>query len=70
MWNQIDLKHQSGAFGPIGDDRTNLAYWTFMEQNDYPNATAMKNMFADRIKEAQETQAMQMGGMPNEMPVV
>jgi hypothetical protein len=67
MWNQIDLKHQSGAFGQIGDDRTNLAYWTFMEQNDYPNATAMKNMFADRVRQAQQ---MQLGGMPNEMPIM
>lgn len=77
MWNQIDMKHQSGAFGQIGDDRTNLAYWTFMEQNDYPNATAMKEMFAERVKEAQEqqeqqAQLMQMqmvqGGVGNAMP--
>ena len=70
MWNQIDLKHQSGAFGQLGDDRTNLAYWTFMEQNDYPNATAMKNMFADRVKQAQEAQQMQMGGTQNAMPLM
>lgn len=69
MWNQIDLKHQSGAFGQLGDDRTNLAYWTFMEQNDYPNATAMKNMFADRIKETREMQE-QIGGMTNEVPIM
>ena len=77
MWNQIDMKHQSGAFGMLGDDRTNLAYWTFMEQNDYPNATAMKEMFAERVKEAQEKQAqmeqmqmlqMMQGGVNNEMP--
>jgi hypothetical protein len=77
MWNQIDMKHQSGAFGALGDDRTNLAYWTFMEQNDYPNASVMKNMFAERVREQKEQmaqlQAMQnmqamQGGVMNEMP--
>lgn len=73
MWNQIDLKHQSGAFGPVGDDRTNLAYWTFMEQNDYPNATVMKNMFAERVKRVEMLQKMQMeqmGGVKSAMPIM
>ena len=34
MWNQVDVKYQAGAFGPIGEDRTLYTYWTFMEKND------------------------------------
>lgn len=76
MWSQIDIKYQAGAFGPIGEDRTLLTYWTFMEQNDYPNSAAMKKIFADRVKEQQEQQAIQQqimqqkGGVDNEMSVV
>lgn len=54
MWNQIDLKYQAGAFGPIGDDRTLLTFWTFMEQNDYPNSSQMKKIFAERVQQAEQ----------------
>ena len=74
LWQQIDLKYQAGAFGPIGEDRTLLTFWTFMEKNDYPNSAEMKNIFAERVRE-QEKQAqlaqmaqMQNGVVNNEMP--
>ena len=74
LWQQIDLKYQAGAFGPIGEDRTLLTFWTFMEKNDYPNSAEMKNIFAERVRE-QEKQAqlaqmaqMQNGVINNEMP--
>ena len=73
LWQQIDLKYQAGAFGPIGEDRTLLTFWTFMEKNDYPNSAEMKNIFAERVRE-QEKQAqlaqmaqMQNGVVNNEM---
>lgn len=50
MWQQIDLKYQAGAFGQLGSNEALLAYWTFMEQNDYPNSATMKEMFEERIK--------------------
>lgn len=62
MWQQIDLKYQSGAFGPIGEPETLLRYWTFMEENDYPNASKIRTMFADQVQQAkaqQEEQAKQ-----------
>lgn len=56
MWNQVDVKYQAGAFGPIGEDRTLYTYWTFMEKNDYPNASVMKKIFEERVQKAEEEQ--------------
>jgi predicted nucleic acid-binding Zn-ribbon protein len=80
MWQMIDLKYQSGAFGQIGTPEASLAYWTFLAENDYPNAETMKRYFQQKVEEQKQQQAMmaqmqmaqaagvQMGGMPNEMP--
>ena len=54
MWQQIDLKYQSGAFGPIGELQTLLNYWTFMERNDYPHASEIRAMFAEQYQEQQK----------------
>ena len=60
MWNQTDMKLQSGAFGPVGDLETARAYWTIMKANGYPNASIILNLIEERIKEAQQ--------MPQEIP--
>ena len=68
MWQQIDMKYQSGAFGPIGEPQTLLNYWTFMEKNDYPHAGEIRQMFAEQMAEqqmAQQQQLAQMEGMNN-----
>ena len=77
MWSQIDLKYQAGAFGKIGEDQTLLTYWTFMEQNDYPNSAAMKKIFAERVQknkalqeQMQKQQMVQAGGGNNAMPIM
>lgn len=70
MWQQIDIKYQAGAFGPIGEDQTLLTYWTFMEQNDYPNSAAMKKIFSDRVQKNKMMQLQQIGGAQNAMPVM
>ena len=74
MWQQIDIKYQAGAFGPIGEDQTLLTYWTFMEQNDYPNSAAMKKIFSDRVQQnkmmQEQMQLQQIGGAQNAMPVM
>lgn len=67
MWSQADLKLQSGAFGPLGEIDTLLMYWTYMEQNDYPNAAEIKK--AVEAKKQEQLQAMQ-GGVQNEMPIM
>ena len=54
MWQQIDLKYQSGAFGPVGELQTLLNYWTFMERNDYPHASEIRAMFAEQYQEQQK----------------
>jgi hypothetical protein len=61
MWQQIDMKLQSGAFGAVGDLQTSLLYWTLMEKNGYPNAKTVKDDIQARIDE-------QKGMMQNEMP--
>ena len=76
MWQQIDLKYQAAAFGPIGEPETLLAYWTFMAENDYPNAESMRNLYQKKVQEQQamiqqqQQMAMmqQMGGATNGMP--
>jgi len=60
MWQQIDLKLQTGAFGPLDDPNTLLNYWTFMEKNDYPHASEIRQMFADKMEEIRKTQEQQM----------
>lgn len=77
MWQQIDLKYQAGAFGAIGEPETLLAYWTFMAENDYPNAQTMKTMMQEKVAQQQQQMAQmqqmqmmqaQMGGATNGMP--
>jgi len=68
MWNQNDMKLQSGAFGPLGDDRTNFLYWSNMEDSNYPNAGKMKKQFAERIQQAQQATAQQAQLTPQTQP--
>jgi len=69
MWNQTDMKLQSGAFGPVGDLETARAYWTIMKANGYPNASVILNLVEERINQQQQmAQMAQMGGAQNGMP--
>ena len=71
MWQQIDLKYQAGAFGKLGEPETLLAYWTFMAENDYPNAEQMRSIFQQKVQEQkkmQEMMAIQQGGVQNAVP--
>ena len=72
MWNQIDMKLQSGAFGPVGDLETSRTYWQIMKANGYPNSSAALNDIEERLAKQQEmAQAIpQMGGMQGEMPLM
>lgn len=70
MWQQIDMKLQSGAFGQLGSLETMRLYWSLMEKNHYPNAgdvlQQVEMMMAEQQQQAQMME--QMGGIPNEMP--
>lgn len=63
MWEQIDMKLQSGAFGQLGDLETAILYWKLMEKNGYPNAGIVRSSIEQRLAE-------QKGAMQNEMPVM
>jgi hypothetical protein len=71
MWQQIDMKLQSGAFGQLGSLETMRLYWSLMEKNHYPNAGDVLSQIEMMIAEQQQQAAMmpQMGA-PNEMPVM
>ena len=69
MWNQADLKLQSGAFGPISELETNYLYWLEQERNGYPNAGEIKKEIEIRMEERKQQESMlQIGGMNVEMP--
>jgi hypothetical protein len=75
MWNQTDMKLQSGAFGPVGDLETARAYWTIMKANGYPNASVILNLVEERIEQQQQMAAQMQPQLPemeapNEMPVM
>lgn len=75
MWQQIDMKLQSGAFGQLGSLETMRLYWSLMEKNHYPNAgdvlSQIEMMLAEQQQAMmQEQQAMMPEGEPNEMPVM
>lgn len=71
MWNQADLKLQSGAFGPLADLRTMRLYWLEQERNGYPHAgeilAEVEKMLAEQ-NEQQALMAQMQEGVPNEMP--
>ena len=69
MWNQTDMKLQSGAFGSVGDLETARAYWTIMKANGYPNASVILNLIEERIEKEQQM-AAPMEEIPNEMPIM
>lgn len=73
MWQQADLKLQSGAFGPLGELKTLQLYWQYMEKNNYPNAGEIRTIIDQRIQEQeamQQAMAIQTGGGENEMPIM
>jgi hypothetical protein len=68
MWQQIDMKLQSGAFGQLGALETMRLYWSLMEKNHYPNAGDVLQQVEMMMAEQQEQQQLMQGGIPNEMP--
>lgn len=71
MWQQIDMKLQSGAFGQLGSLETMRLYWSLMEKNHYPNAGDVLQQVEMMMAEQQQMMAqMPAEGVPNEMPVM
>ena len=69
LWNQIDLKYQAGAFGPIGELQTLVNLWTYLEDSDYPNASKVKANLVSQLEQANQqnqiAQLMQQLGVQN-----
>lgn len=70
MWQQIDMKLQSGAFGQLGSLETMRLYWSLMEKNHYPNAGDVLSQIEMMLAQQQQQMMEQMGGPENEMPVM
>lgn len=72
MWQQIDMKLQSGAFGQLGSLETMRLYWSLMEKNHYPNAGDVLSQIEMMLAEQQQQMQMmqEQGGMMNEMPAM
>jgi len=76
MWQQIDMKLQSGAFGQLGSLETMRLYWSLMEKNHYPNAgdvlSQIEMLMAEQQQQAQmmQQQMPMEGGIPGEMPAM
>ena len=69
MWQALDLKLQSGAFGQLGSLETMRLFWSLMEKNHYPNAGDVLEQVDEMMQEQkmQEQMMQQQGGMMNEM---
>ena len=70
MWNQADLKLQSGAFGQLGDLETNHLYWLEQERNGYPNAGEIRTEIDERLANQKAQMQMMQEGVQNGMPVM
>ena len=68
MWQQIDMKLQSGAFGNLGELQTMRLYWSLMEKNHYPNAGDVLSQIDMMMQEQQMMQAQMPQEVPNGMP--
>ena len=68
MWQQIDMKLQSGAFGQLGSLETMRLYWSLMEKNHYPNAGDVLSQVEMMMAQQQQMAQQMPEGVPNEMP--
>lgn len=64
MWQQVDLKYQNGAFGPLNERETQLRYWTLLASMGYPFAEQMKASIAEAIQ-AERKAANAMSALQN-----
>ena len=71
MWNQNDIKLQSGAYGQLGDLRTMRLYWQQQERSGYPNAgetlAEIERMLAEQNEQQAMLAQMPQEGVPDEM---
>ena len=51
LWDMIDVKYQSGGFGPINDLNSAYLMWTLLKATNYPNAGMVQSAIKARIDE-------------------
>lgn len=62
LWDMVDVKYQSGGFGPINDLNSAYLMWTLLEQTNFPQAGMVKNAIKERIDAQTGGMTVDMGG--------
>ena len=62
LWDMVDVKYQSGGFGPINDLNSAYLMWTLLEQTNFPQAGMVKNAIKERIDAQTGGMTVDVGG--------
>lgn len=51
LWDMVDVKYQSGGFGPINDLNSAYLMWTLLKETNFPQAGMVQSAIKKRIDE-------------------
>lgn len=68
LWDMIDVKYQSGGFGPINDLNSAYLMWTLLKETNYPNAGMVQSAIKSRIDEQKGVVENDLGGNQADNP--
>ncbi len=54
LWQEARLNYSEGCYGPVGQTRTLVVFWTRMAKLHYPGAADMKTLMEDQLRQEQE----------------
>ena len=63
LWDMVDVKYQSGGFGPINDLNSAYLMWTLLKETNFPQAGIVQAA----IKERLDQQNAALGGVANDV---
>ena len=63
LWDMVDVKYQSGGFGPINDLNSAYLMWTLLKESNFPNAGTVQAALKERIDEQKQV----IGGAANDL---
>lgn len=63
LWDMVDVKYQSGGFGPINDLNSAYLMWTLLKETNFPQAGMVQAAIKKRIDE----QNAALGGVTNDV---
>lgn len=70
LWDMVDVKYQSGGFGPINDLNSAYLMWTLLKESNFPNAGTVQAALKERIDEQKQAVGQVpdvSGGVGNDM---